>query len=78
MYQAIDAVSRAGVIEPLESVQFEENEHLLILRLSRPWTPSDKTQAKTDWRQLTGVLKASPNLNDNPVQIQQEMRHEWD
>lgn len=41
MYQAIEAVSRAGVIVPLEPVQFEEEEHLLILRLPKnlPQTP---------------------------------------
>ena len=35
MYQAIEAISRAGVIEPIEPVQFEENEPLVILRLSK-------------------------------------------
>ena len=33
--QAIEAISRAGVIEPIEPVQFEENEPLVILRLSK-------------------------------------------
>ena len=36
MYQAIDAISKAGVIQPLEPVSFEEDERLVILRLSRP------------------------------------------
>lgn len=30
-----------------------------------------------DWRQFAGALKDSPNLNDDPVRIQQEMRDEW-
>lgn len=33
MYQAIEAISKGGVIQPLEPVTFEENEHLVILRL---------------------------------------------
>lgn len=31
-----------------------------------------------DWRQLLGSMKDSPNLNDDPLAIQQAMRHEWD
>ena len=33
MYQAIEAVCRAGQIVPLEPVHFEENEHLVIVRM---------------------------------------------
>jgi hypothetical protein len=32
----------------------------------------------TDWRRFAGALRTSPNLNDDPVAIQQGMRHEWD
>ena len=38
MYQAIEAISKAGVIQPLEPVLFDENEHLVILRLSKTYT----------------------------------------
>lgn len=38
MYQAIEAISRAGVIRPLEPILFDENEHLVILRLSKTYT----------------------------------------
>ncbi|MCK6392042.1 MAG: hypothetical protein L6Q40_13685 [Azonexus sp.] len=31
-----------------------------------------------DWRHLAGTLKDSPNLNGDPLPLQQEMRHEWD
>lgn len=31
-----------------------------------------------DWRRFAGTLRASPNLNEDPVAIQQGMRHEWD
>jgi hypothetical protein len=34
--------------------------------------------AHADWRHLTGLLKDSPNLNGDPLDIQQAMRHEWD
>lgn len=35
-------------------------------------------QSTGDWRQLAGSLRNSPNLNGDPLAIQQEMRHEWD
>lgn len=31
-----------------------------------------------EWRQFAGALKDSPNLNGDPLVIQQEMRHEWE
>lgn len=31
-----------------------------------------------DWRVLAGSLKHSPNLNGDPLAVQQELRHEWD
>ncbi len=62
MYQAIEAISRAGVIHPLEAVEFDENEHVVILRLSKTYT----------------AAAISPNLNEDPVAIQHTMRHEWD
>lgn len=35
MYQAIEAVCQQSRIQPLEPVSFDENEHLVILRLPR-------------------------------------------
>ena len=35
MYQAIEAVCRNGTIKPLEPIVFDEDEHLLIVRLPR-------------------------------------------
>lgn len=79
MYQAIEAISKAGVIEPLEPVRFEENEHLVILRLSKTIVDTTATPTPSaDWRRWVGVLKDSPNLNGDPLAIQQQMRHEWD
>ncbi len=79
MYQAIEAISKAGVIQPLEPVLFEENEHLVILRLSRPYAnPAETVGPAVDWKRWAGVLKASPNLNADPLAVQQAMRHEWD
>ena len=79
MYQAIEAISRAGVIEPLEPVQFEENEHLVILRLSKAWASTATSPTPTtDWKRFAGLLKTSPNLNGDPLAIQREMRREWD
>jgi len=38
MYQAIDAISKSGVIQLLEPIEFEENEPLVVLRLSKKST----------------------------------------
>lgn len=79
MYQAIEAISRAGVIHPLEAVEFDENEHVVILRLSKTYTTAAiSPKPSADWRRWAGVLKNSPNLNEDPVAIQHTMRHEWD
>ncbi len=78
MYQAIEAISKAGVIQPLEPVQFDENEPLVILRLPKPPAVLGPVAPPTDWRHLAGSLKNSPNLNDDPPVIQQDMRLEWD
>jgi hypothetical protein len=50
MYQAVEAISKSGIIELLEPVKFEENQHLVILRLSKPWKPSDIAEYVTDWK----------------------------
>lgn len=79
MYPAIAAVSRAGVIEPLEPVVFEENERLVILRLSKPYAGEPSTAAQAaDWRAWVGRLKDSPSWGGDPVAEQQDMRREWD
>ena len=79
MYQAIEAISKAGIIQPLEPVEFDENEHLVILRLSKTYAShSVAPDQAADWKRWAGALKDSPNLNDDPLVIQQNMRHEWD
>ncbi|MEI8210328.1 MAG: hypothetical protein WCG16_14045 [Methylococcales bacterium] len=35
MYQAIEAISKLGMIQLLEPVQLEENEQLVVLRISK-------------------------------------------
>jgi hypothetical protein len=79
MYQAIEAISTAGVIRPLEPIVFDENEHLVILRLSKTWVNTAAGPGPADdWERWAGVLKDSPNLNGDPLALQQAMRHEWD
>jgi hypothetical protein len=51
MYQAIEAVSRAGNIYPLEPIDFEENEQLIVLRISKKWE-KETTSSKNDWRKF--------------------------
>jgi predicted DNA-binding antitoxin AbrB/MazE fold protein len=80
MYQAIEAISKGGVIQPLEPVSFEENEHLVIVRLSKTYTPAATPTSRSggDWADWVGVLKDSPHLNGDPLALQQDMRREWD
>lgn len=79
MYAAIAAISRDGVIETLEPVVFDDNEQLVILRLSKPFAAAGaQPLAGGDWRAWVGRLKASPNWNDDAVASQREMRREWD
>ncbi|RFO98563.1 hypothetical protein DIC66_01355 [Rhodoferax lacus] len=79
MYQAIEAISKAGVIQPLEPVKFDENEHLVILRLSKAYVDEAGSSASpADWKKWSGVLKDSPNLNDDPVSTQNALRSDWD
>lgn len=82
MYQAIEAICRAGQIIPLEPVRFEENEHLVIVRMpAAPAAaiPPAKTQAAADdWQHFAGLLKDSPNWNGDPQAVQEAIRREWD
>lgn len=48
MYQAIEATAKAGIIQPLEPVQFEEDEHLVILRIPKAWGNQHAKKEKYD------------------------------
>ncbi len=37
-----------------------------------------RAHSSVDWRRFVGTMKDSPNLNGDPVKIQQGMRNEWD
>ena len=79
MYQAIEAVCRAGRIVPLEPVQFQEDEHLVIVRL--PMTVAEKSidvAPPADWQQFVGVLQASSNWQGDAQAVQEVLRREWD
>jgi predicted DNA-binding antitoxin AbrB/MazE fold protein len=78
MYQAIEAISKAGVVRPLEPVQFDDNEPLVILRLTKTFANPTPPAQSAVWQHWAGVLKSSPNLNGDPLTLQRDMRHEWD
>ncbi len=80
MYQAIEAISKSGMIQLLEPVQFEENKELVVLRISKRSTHSETPilAPSKDWRKFVGILKSSPIFGDDPEAIQQEMRNDWD
>ncbi len=70
MYPAIEVIARGGIIEPLELVEFQDNEPLVILRLSKPWTQHGVTAPPQDWHDFVGALKSSPHVNADPVAVQ--------
>lgn len=74
MYPAIEAIAKGGIIEPLEPVEFEDNEQLMILRLTKLWTEKSVTSPPQDWHDFVGILKSSPHFNDDPVAIQRSLR----
>lgn len=43
---------------------------------SKP-TAAKQTQVAADWSEWLGVLKDSPNFNEDPQVIQQRLRSEW-
>ena len=78
MYQAIDAISKSSVIQLLEPIEFEENEPLVVLRLSKKSTAPETSTSSKDWRKFAGQLKSSSTFAGDPLKIQQDMRNEWD
>ncbi|NER46727.1 MAG: DUF2281 domain-containing protein [Symploca sp. SIO1B1] len=46
-----------------------------FLQLKIPSRPSPKSQLLSSY---LGILKDSPNFNEDPVEIQQGLRNEWE
>ena len=78
MYQAFEAVCRAGQIVPLEPVRFEENEHLVIVRMPAAASVIAAPAPPSDWAHFFGALRDSPHWNEDAVAIQEGLRREWD
>ena len=53
---------------------FSQVQRVLVTLL--PAHPTHKT-TPLDWQIFEGALKNSPNFNEDPVQIQNKMRSEW-
>lgn len=82
MLQTIEVeIDTQGGIHPLQAVPPTAERHAL-LTLVVPEAASDaaaQSQGETTgWRGLVGKLKGSPNFNDDLVDWQRTMRHEWD
>ncbi len=72
-----------AVLEPNGHLQFLEGQPEPLSESCRVLVtftnqPAVQSALPSDWRQLVGSLKNSPNLNGDPLAIQQDMRHEWD
>jgi hypothetical protein len=72
-----------AVLEPNGHLQFLEavpetlsEPHRVLVTFTESFISAAKVP--NDWRHLAGSLKNSPNLNGDPLTIQQELRHEWD
>lgn len=78
-YEAVEAVCRAGQIVPLETVHFDENERLMIVRLpALSALPAETPSGAADWRRHVGVLRNSPHWQGDPMDVQAALRYEWD
>lgn len=71
MYQAIEAVCQQGRIQPLEPVSFDENEHLVILRLPR--IPITSTPPA---RGIRGAMKGMLSSVDEFIAAKQFIRED--
>ncbi len=67
MYQAIEAVCQNGTIQPLEPIAFDENEHLVILRLPRRATESMMVKNTS----IRGALRGSLSSVDDFIAAKQ-------
>lgn len=78
MLQTYEALLQSdGHIEFLEVIPESIGEKRRVLVTFTE--PADKPAVPpTDWRSLVGTLQNSPNLNGDPVMLQQDIRHEWD
>jgi hypothetical protein len=69
MYQAIEAICRNGAIQPLEPVVFDENEHLVILRLPRP--ENEPTLIAAQGASIRGALRGRLSSVDDFIAAKQ-------
>jgi len=83
MYQAIEAISRGGSVEPLEPVQFEDNERLVILRISKRWEAANVIHKSENGPAILALLQTLRFANRPFADAQetarriQELRDDW-
>ena len=72
-----------AVLQPNGQLQFLEPLKLagsvagsVLVTVIEPVAPPHG--APVDWKRFAGALRTSPNLNEDPVALQQGMRHDWD
>lgn len=82
MLQTIEVeIDTQGGIHPLQAVPPTAERHALLTLVVPETSPVATVQAQgetTGWRGLVGKLRGSPNFNDDLVDWQRAMRHEWD
>ena len=78
MLQTYEAVLQAnGRLQFLDLPDMQNRAPCRVLVTFTDQAASAPTQPN-DWQRFAGMLKDSPNLNGDPLMIQQEMRHEWE
>jgi len=82
MLQTIEVeIDKQGGIHPLQAVPPTAERHALLMLVVPEAASAGVAQSQggtTAWRGLVGKLRGSPNFNDDLVDWQRTMRHEWD
>lgn len=79
MLQTVEAIVEIdGKVRLLEAVHPRQSMRALLTLLGPVEPAPAPTQTQTDLHTFAGVLKNSPAFSGDPVQIQRELRDEWD
>jgi len=69
-------IKRGQTIILTESLCLPDQEvEIMVMPISKP---QSETRKKSTLADFVGVLKDSPNFQDDPVVIQRQMRDDWD
>lgn len=78
MYQAVEAIVKDGVIQPIEAIEYEENTKFLLVRLTSPKDLSNTESRRKKLATSFQCLKQSATLSEikDPIAWQKEIRQD--